>query len=87
MYQREAPVRRMTPTSARRVNAEIWIVLEISSSAARAWISAITKVALRNPSKARNSCRRYSPWSVTRSTPGRPVNALAMEGNRAGSDS
>ena len=38
VYQRVAPTSRMIPTSVRRVNAETWMVLEISSRAASAWI-------------------------------------------------
>ena len=45
----------MMPTSARRVNAATWIVLEISSSAARAWTSASANVTLRTPSRKSKS--------------------------------
>ncbi len=77
----------MMPVSVRRVNAESWMVLEISSSAASACTSAMENVALRIPLSTSNSRFRYSAWSTTLSTPGRPVNFCCRAGKRAWSDS
>ncbi len=87
MYQRVAPTRRMIPTSVRRVNAETWMVLEISSRAASAWIGASPNAALRTLArKVKRSCTR-ARWSTTLRTPGRPVYSETIASPRVGSRS
>ena len=64
----------MIPTSVRRVNAESWMVLEISSRAARAWTIASPNVALRTLPRNEKRSATVLRWSTTLRTPGRPVN-------------
>ena len=85
VYQRVAPTRRMIPTSVRRVNAESWMVLEISSSAAITCTSASPNAALRMPARKENRSSTRRRWSTTLRTPGFPVNRSAMTAPSRGS--
>ena len=64
--------------SVRRVYAATCTMLEISSSAANAWINATMMVAFRMPLSRLNNRSRNALWSATDCTPGLPSNCSAM---------
>ena len=87
VYQRVAPTRRMMPTSVRLVNADTWTVLEISSSAATAWMSATANVRFRTPLSASKNRRGTRSGRRPSPRPTRPAKVWMMTSGRSGSTS